>query len=294
MSFYSNVTEEDMINLRKLAEQQKEQRALKTRNKILKQTHDKKLAESLSPITTRLDLVESNKWVRIGDIIKKSQQVTPQLAIENTQTQSKTPQAAIENTLTPQPVEYNEGVIYDVELENTLNNIKNNAGFFKIEERDNGDVFWNGFPVEKIAGNKIKINEIVFEITRGIQKVLTDTSNIPIKKLNDQDREIFNNILESLDFKNYKPIRGESKSGRYKQSKTNLKKHNLEGQGVKIIIPNNIKDIYTRLEVLLGLKLSGHTDTLTEASNLIDELYKRGEIQNKQQYRNALNKFSSP
>ena len=67
----------------------------------------------------------------------------------------------------------------------------------------------------------------------------------------------------------------------------------LEGQGVKIIIPSNIIDIYTRLEVLLGLKLSGHTDTLTEASNLIDELYKRGEIQNKQQYRNALNKFQT-
>ena len=45
--------------------------------------------------------------------------------------------------------------------------------------------------------------------------------------------------------------------------------------------------------MLLGLKLSGHTDTLTEASNPIDELCKRGEIQNEQQYRNALDKFSS-
>ena len=51
-------------------------------------------------------------------------------------------------------------------------------------------------------------------------------------------------------------------------------------------------DIYAGLEVLLGLKLSGHNDTLTEASNLIDELYKRGEIQNKQPYGNALKKFS--
>ena len=66
----------------------------------------------------------------------------------------------------------------------------------------------------------------------------------------------------------------------------------LKGRGIeKIIIPSNIINIYTRLEVLLGLKISGHTDTLTEASNLIGELYKRGEIQNKQQYRNALNKF---
>ena len=67
----------------------------------------------------------------------------------------------------------------------------------------------------------------------------------------------------------------------------------MEGQGIEIIIPSNIFDIYTRLEILLRLKLSGHTDTLTEASNLIDELYKRGEIQNKEQYGNALNKFST-
>ena len=44
----------------------------------------------------------------------------------------------------------------------------------------------------------------------------------------------------------------------------------LVGQGLKIIIPSIIIDFYTRLELLIGLKLSGHTDTLTEASNLID------------------------
>ena len=54
----------------------------------------------------------------------------------------------------------------------------------------------------------------------------------------------------------------------------------MKGLGIeKIITPSNIIDIYTRLEILLGLKLSGHTDTLTEASNLIDELFKIGEIQ---------------
>ena len=57
MSNYSNVTEGDLINLRKLAEQQKNQRALKTKSRILKQTHGKKLAESLSP---------SNKEIRRG------------------------------------------------------------------------------------------------------------------------------------------------------------------------------------------------------------------------------------
>ena len=52
-------------------------------------------------------------------------------------------------------------------------------------------------------------------------------------------------------------------------------------------------DIYTRLDTLLGLKVSGHTNALTETSNLIDELHKRGECQIERQYRKALNKFST-
>ena len=39
--------------------------------------------------------------------------------------------------------------------------------------------------------------------------MLTDSTNIPLKKLNDKDREIFTNILESLNFENYKAMRGE-------------------------------------------------------------------------------------
>ena len=65
-----------------------------------------------------------------------------------------------------------------------------------------------------------------------------------------------------------------------------------EGHGIEnIIFPSNILSIYTRLEVLLGLKLSGHTDTLTEARNLVDEYYERGVIQNENQYVKALGNF---
>ena len=71
MSIYSNVTQKDLDNLRKLAEQQKNQRALKIKNRILKQTHDVKLAESLSPITKKLD--ETTK--KLGEVIKGSNSV---------------------------------------------------------------------------------------------------------------------------------------------------------------------------------------------------------------------------
>ena len=104
----------------------------------------------------------------------------------------------------------------------------------------------------------------------------------------------YKQLLKALNYKNYKPKSGEMNSCKYKNTKNILIPINLQGRGIeKIIIPSNIIDNYSRLEILLGLKLSGHTDTLTEASALLDELHKRGEIQNQQQYRNALNKLST-
>ena len=86
--------------------------------------------------------------------------------------------------------------------------------------------------------------------------------------------QTYKQLLKTLNYKNYKPKSGEMNSGRYKNTKNFLIPIYLQGRAIeKIIIPSNIIDIYTRLEVLLGLNLSGHTDTLTEASNLIDKLY---------------------
>ena len=46
MSIYPNVTEEDLIKLGNLAEQQMYQRLTEIKNLIWKQTHDKKSEES--------------------------------------------------------------------------------------------------------------------------------------------------------------------------------------------------------------------------------------------------------
>ena len=289
MSIYSNVTEEDMINLCKLDNQQKEQRALKIKNRILKQTHDIKLPESLSPITKKLD--DTSK--KLDEVIKESTQTlgnvikennTPQLAIENNQ-----PQLPIENIQDDtQP-----GALYDTSLENTLTKMKNGQkGFFKIREDKDGQRYWNGKPIQTPRDSIIEVEGKEFNITPNLQNVFTDTTGKSFKKLTKKENETYKKLLNTLNYENYRPKYGEVNSGRYANTKNIL---GLEGRGIeKIIIPSNIIDIYTRLEVLLGLKLSGHTDTLTEASNLTDELYKRGEIQKKQQYRNALNKFSTP
>ena len=281
MSIYSNVTEQDLENLRKLAEQQKEQRALKIKNRVLKQTHDIKLAESLSPITKKLD--------EVRDDIKKSKPNTPQLAITNTQT------PAIENTTVSQS------------LRDTLAFMKKSKNFFKLEQ-DGNEVFWNKVPIKALEENRISIKDQEYDIKPNIQEYFTNTK-LTTKNMNDEDKSIIYDILKNIGFYSMRRKKGKQ-SARTIDARNNLPKEidkirnpplpaienesdNLQGEGVKIIIPSNIIDIYTRLEILLGLKLAGHNDVLTEASALIDELYKLGEIQNKQQYRNALNKFTT-
>ena len=91
MSVYSFVTEQDLINLRKLAKPQKKQRATETENGILKQTDDINLVESSSPIPEKLDEVNDStkkleETVHISDVEDRNTQ-TP--TIENvTGTQS--------------------------------------------------------------------------------------------------------------------------------------------------------------------------------------------------------------
>ena len=178
MSVYSNVTEQDSNNLRNLAEQKKAQRALKTKNRNLKQTDDINLAESLSPITKKLEEVnESTK--KLGEVIEKSQP------------ENHIPQPSIEHTTPYQPIEYNEWVIYDTELENTLKNMKNNTGFFKTnEDRERGGI-WNGYRIKILGGTEVEINDNKYNITPGLQKVLVDTSYKTAKSMNDMDKVVF-------------------------------------------------------------------------------------------------------
>ena len=64
----------------------------------------------------RINYIEVKETTQqIGDVIKGSQPETPQLAIESTPNH--------------QPIENNEGVGYDVELENTLKNMTGNSRF---------------------------------------------------------------------------------------------------------------------------------------------------------------------
>ena len=278
MSIYSNVTEKDLDNLRKLADQQKNQRAIKIKNRILKQTHDVKLAESLSPITKKLD--ELNKSTQeVGDKIKESNSKIDLEALPNSSNFSNS-------------------------MREMIGSLMRSKNSLRITQDESHRANILDVPIQISGADTIKINENIYELTPEIYKVLSDTGYTGKDMKNESDILMMDNIIRDLGYTGRDDRDSKRKTFFLKklpklvndiQNRTFEEitddSDDLQGEGVKIIIPSNIIDIYTRLEILLGLKLSGHTDTLTEASNLIDELYKRGEIQNKQQYRNALNKF---
>ena len=139
----------------------------------------------------------------------------------------------------------------------------------------------NIYPFKTPGGTEVEISGNKYIITPGLQKVFTDTSYDAATSMNDREKVVLRDILRKTGYYNRKPIKGRMSSRdrniKYDLDNDVIKILNLDtklkGRGIeKIILPSNIIDIYTRLEVLFGLKLSGHTDTLTEASNLIDEL----------------------
>ena len=260
MSNYSNVTEMDLINLRKLAEQQKNQRAEKVKNRALKQTHDVKLAESLSLITKKLDEVNESTQ-EVGDKIKRSN--------------SKVDLKSLPNN----PKSRNS-------MRKQLGALMNSANFLKITQGEFGRAYTLGAPIQISQGDTIKINENIYELSPEIYKSLSNPLYTGNTMNNDDD---FLMLYENLKDVKYTGS-GDRPSNRKKFFTIDLPKkvseiqnigfdenrddsdRDLQGEEVKIIIPSNIIDIHTRLEVLLGFKKSGHTDILTEASNLIDEL----------------------
>ena len=133
MSICFNVIEQDFINLRKSAEQQKNQRALKIENRILKQTHDVKLPESLSPITKRLDtMIESTK--NLGEEIKES---NSKVDIKTLPNSSK----------------------FNISMREMIGSLLNSWNSLKITQDESGRAIILGVPIQISGGDTIKKNE---------------------------------------------------------------------------------------------------------------------------------------
>ena len=291
MNIYSIVTEQNLVNLRKLAQQQKNQRAEKIKNRILKETHDVKLAESLSPITKKLE--EVNKSTKnLENVIKESNSDSNQ-AIVPVEIESDNSEG--DNTNTKSEALPNSSIFSDLMhlMRTTLQKLMCSLNSLKINPSPSGATIL-GVPIYTLGGDKLRIRDNDYELTPEIHEALSFTGYTGKSMKKESDILMMSNILSDLGYTGIGDRESKRKTFFTKtlpklvekiQNKTfddiTDDSDDLQGEGVKINIPSNLVDIYTRLEVLLGLKLSGHTDTLTEASNLTDELYKRGEVQNK-------------
>ena len=179
MSIYSNVAERDLDNLRKLEEQEKNQRAVKIKNRILTQTHEVKLAESLLLIIRNLDVIkESTK--QLGEIVKKSD-------VEDGNTQTP----AIENTTSTRS------------LRDILSLMKQSNNFFQLEETNDGKIYWNGVRIKPVREN---INNIIgkdYNVPPSIQHYFTKTISTT-ESFNKNDEEKVFDILKDVGHYNMK------------------------------------------------------------------------------------------
>ena len=177
------MTQQDLIILLKLAEQQKNQRALKFKNRILKHTHDMKLAEILPAITKKLD-VNNETTTQLGEILKKS-------AVEDGNTQTP----AIQN------------ITGTRSLLDNLSFKKRSKNFVKFEEKSIGDVLWNGVFIQPLGENRINVENKVKHITPTFQKYFTDTK-LTIKSLNNNEKESVFDTLKNVGFYDVKHMKG--------------------------------------------------------------------------------------
>ena len=204
MSIYSNVTQEDLINLRKLAEQQKQQRALKIKNRILKQTHDVKLAESLSPITKKLD--EVNKSTKkISEVIEESksecennQKIVP-VEIESEDENIQTNLRALPNSS-----------MFSDQMTKTLGRLMSSANSLKILSTPSGASIL-GVPINTLGGHRIQIKDNIYDLTPEICKALSYTGYTGENLKNEHDILMLYNIVSDVGYTGIGDIKSKRK-----------------------------------------------------------------------------------
>ena len=185
MSIYSNVTEKDLDNLRKLSQQQKEQRAIKIKNRILKQTHDIKLAENLSPITKKLNEVNKSTQESLSpineklDTINESTQQVGDIIKENNK----------DTTITP-----------SILLKNTFESLKETPSSLKLNHDIKGNYSILNTNIIPLGGDKIQIHDKIYELNPELHSALSKPSYTGSSMKNVDDRKTLYNFLTDVGY----------------------------------------------------------------------------------------------
>ena len=202
MSIYSNVTVQDLINLRKLAEQQEAQQALEVEHRILKQTYDNKFAESLTTITKKLNTVTESIKI-IGEVNKDSNsenennQEIVAVKIESEHEKIHTKLRALPNSS-----------IFSELMTKTPGSLMSNSNSLK-KSSPSGTTNLK-VPIYTLGDDRIRISDNIYDITPEIHKAFPSTSYTGNTMKNENDFLMKNNIIRDSDY----TCRGDTQSNR--------------------------------------------------------------------------------
>ena len=71
-----------------------------------------------------------------------------------------------------------------------------NTGVFKLKEYIECGWIWNGYPIKKLGGTEVEINNNKYNINPGIRKVLVDSEYKTAKSMTDMDNVVFRDHLQ--------------------------------------------------------------------------------------------------
>ena len=182
MSFCLIVIEQNLINLGKLAEQEKNQRAIKIKSKLLKRTQVRKLAEDSTPVTEKLE--ETFKTTDSTDQKTQTPALSSSQNLKATQTLPDTP--------------------------SFTRRFKN---CFTLLKKPNAEVFWNVNRNKPLVRKNVETKNCDYDKNSDIQKTFTNTKAITISMDKKDKTTVFKKLTDDS-FCNRRPKRKRNKSAR--------------------------------------------------------------------------------
>ena len=157
--------------------------------------------------------------------------------------------------------------MFSGKMTKTLGRLMSSADSLKIKSAPSGATI-PGVPINTLGGDRTQIKDNIYDLTPEIYKALSYTGYTGKTMENENDILMINIIIRDLEYtgiadyiskrKTFLTITllklvGEIQNKTFEEITDDS--DDLQGEGVKFIIPSNIVDNYTRLEVLLGQKI---------------------------------------
>ena len=274
MTYYTPTIIEDLEKLKKINNQKKDIKKQRLNNKIVKTTHNYNLAEQYAPITKLQE--------KQTEDIKQGQDAQKQ-AFESLKaiTAPTTEDETLESIEGPPEDEVSQNIVsMDGDISDKISallNEDNTHAKFKFTKENFKNYKVNETPF-KIIDNKIKFNNLEFEITPLFLQLFMKGNKADFTQLSDEEKEA---LVEFVDYAG--GLGRDVKSNLYKALKfiEDFQYQNIEGQGTSFIFLSSDPDtLVERLEVLVGESFAGNKNAYREASAVLAELLRMEELSN--------------